>query len=616
MSLSLKNITLETATVTQKQFITNSLGQRFELIVHSGKLYIQSHESNGTITGGEIVLDPLPISVSYGSGGAATNPVVEVEFTTDLTELTTSVRDDIIAYYQAQYPNATIVLTTAPGSLKIIIELQFETGYDTATVQSTAAAADKLSQVTTLTGATVTVAPAVAKQKQVATKAVGLQVTPGSTGTAPTNVYDFLMPTPNNNANDLKGWREGQGRHGFSNFPCTDGTSMYMVTESALSDDSRDIQVFKLSPDGTVTSIDAIGHADVEQQSGATTNTGQYWGTWTNWYDGDLYVQVSQAEAGTVWKYPNGAGPKEVFAKTTNIHGQSSGMCNCYVDFYDGWFYYYHTNNGLKKKALADGGFPWEQSDLSGGTAVHVFNDADNKMKFFQIYNSRIYFFGPDIKANPGGGGTVQSIDLDGNNLQTDWTLGRSDDRSNTTARTLTAPSPYMPHDWWKPKPTGSFLVNADGLYIQSDGGMDFWPHGSNTREEKIPMGHASLSKDAHTADILNFYRCFVLAGTNFLCVCNKYYAGNEPEINPASSIGTQQFIVWSAAPSPPSLASIDTLGPLHAIKYKLSTDTTWLTYSGAALVDPADYTNFNVDIRIESPDGSILHESTLTYTG
>ena len=31
MSLSLKNITLETATVTQKQFITNSLGQRLEL---------------------------------------------------------------------------------------------------------------------------------------------------------------------------------------------------------------------------------------------------------------------------------------------------------------------------------------------------------------------------------------------------------------------------------------------------------------------------------------------------------------------------------------------------------------------------------------------------------
>jgi len=608
MSLSLKNMTIETATISQKQFITNSLGQRLELVVHSGKLYIQSHESDGTITGGELVLDPLPISVTYGSDGDTTNPVVEIEFTTDLTELTASVRDDIIAYYQGLYPDATIVLTTAPGSLKILIDLQFTAGYDTSTVVATASEEGKRSEIATLTGATVSVSKAaVATNKQVAATVKSFTFTPPASGDAPSVTSTVTKPS----GNYTYPWTFA------ADF--TTGITYFTTREG-------DTCVFRRLTDGTIEVVDTISSTYEVHMS--------------FYEEGSLYVLYQPDNQHCAMKrYVNGQGPaQDIF----NCNGWIGGMSQRCLLFKGKWWY--GQNGGLHAKDMSTWTSTWNDADMANydvslsnppgfDTSNGFINNAtsDDCIQIFTmatIGGTDYIYWEVQSGSHPTRSAYIYRCLLaDSSNPELMWNLGYMYNESYA----------YVGHPnsgySTGPRPTEgigtSYLnfgglalghkiyVTTNGLYKCSEFGVDHWANIANPSSGVAPRTEAIPWMTPHMWNATPYLPRELSSDVMFLALSETKLILCFGQASSWGALDTVKYLEWPLF-GEASVDSIVTVGPYNQAYYKLSTqpDSAYALFTGTddILATPADVAFFSIDIKLLSPDGTELNKTTITH--
>lgn len=140
------SIQLPVLEVSSKHHISDSTGNTIEFRLHDNKLYVM--KIGETIEGGELILDPLPISAQFGAGGNSTNTVLETSVTTqanDMSEINQADVED--AMVELTGADSAVLTGTAAGSLILKFDLIFETGTDASILTTALTAAQDSAQI-------------------------------------------------------------------------------------------------------------------------------------------------------------------------------------------------------------------------------------------------------------------------------------------------------------------------------------------------------------------------------------------------------------------------------------------------------------------------------------
>ena len=113
--------------VTQKQSFTDIAGNEIQLRLHDNTLYICKVDSDGGITkGGELILDPLPDSLLYGSQGTPSSEAATGSATFDTTvEAFTAAQDDFISTMNSSTGGSTEIVSVSSGSAVVVFDVFF-----------------------------------------------------------------------------------------------------------------------------------------------------------------------------------------------------------------------------------------------------------------------------------------------------------------------------------------------------------------------------------------------------------------------------------------------------------------------------------------------------------
>ena len=593
MSLQIPELTIGT-----KQFFTNSDNEKFELRLHNNSLYIMKINSSGTIEGGEIILDALPLSVTHGENGDSTNEVIELVVTTDATSESDYDSTEAIDAVQSLAPDASVVYTgTAPGSLKLLFDITFPAGVDTSVVTTTKTTVESgvsaaLAAKPSFASITISDVASGVVSKQVPARVSDVTFTAGASGTAPnaTEVMSYPGTYPGTMAGNL--W--------FN--MCVDETTGTFYFTTRESTGSMDTQIFKRTPAGVMESIAGVGFG-----------AGWYDTEWLFFYNGDVYMHLGYLNHHRVYKLPNGAGPAEIFFDSNN----GGAAFNYMVQFHTGYIYYYTNNAGpLRRKLLSSyTGTTWGLADVAGddqiscdvsslgfGTMNGEPQGITTSMKHFRIFENKLYWLARGWGS--GNSSKVFRADLDGTNNELMWNLGETyaqNDRDSGNTSGL-APTYRLPDNMWG---DDWFKIRSEGFYRLNEHGMDHWPNGSNVRQETIPY------KSSYIYDIDG-------SGTNYnhrwLMVdwigSTMYIATHEQNGNNSHDM---TLLTWPQYG--PASILFTTVGPFKTIKHKLSTETTWRSItagkSGEAST-PADLSSFTVDVQLENASDVSIFSGSL----
>lgn len=591
------------ATVTTNQFITNSLGQRIELRLHDNRLYLMSHVGNSTV-GGELILDPLPVSATHGTDGDSVNPVVSVSFNTDLSTMSDEQLTELMAYAkELTGADEVVLLGTEAGSLIINLDCVFAVGTDTtaalAATQDEAAVRSGVGALSEWSGVTLNSVTSSVSNKQVNPSVLSFTFTPGATGTDPSATETITIPThPGSKA----------GNYFWNMVVSPTSGDVYFSTRTA--NGSHDIQVFKRSPSGVIETIAAL----------PSTNSLEWNSDWMYCdSNGDLYIHMGESNYARVYKFPQGTGPAQIlFDMSGGSSTQRAFNWSAYV--YEGYIYYYKSSSGpLRRKLLSSfTGTAWGYSDVDGEQITcdtTTIGQAENEgilaghWKWITIYDSKIYWKGQRPPgnwqdANPVGW-KLYRANLDGSNVELMWDMGPNYDESDRDAVGNTGVlanyrMPSQGYEWIK--------VNSSGLYKFNHHGMDHWPFGSNVRQEAIPFKHSSIYDIDGSGTNYNRLWLFVdWYGATMYIVADERSNYNQTDF---------PFLTWPQF-GPATVGDFKTVGPYQTMQFKLSTDTSYTTIAPGATTNiaPADPTNFDLDVRLLNNSGDVLVEKTITYT-
>ena len=146
------SIKLPQFTVTSKQFITNNLGEKFELRLNDNKLYIMKYDGDN-IEGGELVLDALPDEILFGSGGESTNEALDAGITFTGLDAATFISDeqaDFVSTMDETSGGTTIINNVNEGSAIVDFTIFFDSAKSTADIDTLAMSLTDATQITNL----------------------------------------------------------------------------------------------------------------------------------------------------------------------------------------------------------------------------------------------------------------------------------------------------------------------------------------------------------------------------------------------------------------------------------------------------------------------------------
>lgn len=139
------SLSIPKTTITQKNTLVDSDGNKIEFRLHDNKLYVMKMETNGSyLYGAEMLLDPLPDDVLYGSAGNPNSTAIEASATLDTTpeDFIANNQQDFIDTMNAETGGSTEVEGVDAGSAIVRYSVYFDDSVDASAIDALTASLD------------------------------------------------------------------------------------------------------------------------------------------------------------------------------------------------------------------------------------------------------------------------------------------------------------------------------------------------------------------------------------------------------------------------------------------------------------------------------------------